>query len=428
MKGMQKHLWFKIIVGLFFGALVGWALGPDIAQNLKYEELFFFLEKEQAMDIGAWLALPGNLFLTFIRFIVIPLVISSVILGIAGGEDVSKIRKMGGAIVVYFVATSAVGATIAITISKLFAPGSGSEGMELVAGAVTLPSAQNIGEDIPGSILRLFPTNPFQAMAEGQLLHIVVASVIFGVALLAMKRSKSTPLMQVLDTVQGASLVIIEFIMKFAPIAVFGLIAKVMIQNGVTVIGDLGYYMLTFIVILLGILIFYGVVLTFYSKRNVLEFARSIKEPLVIAFSTASSSATMPITLKAAEENLKINPTVSRLVVPVGATINLDGTAAYQSVVIIFLAQIFGIQMDLGQIILLVSLSVAASIGAPGVPGGSLAILIGILTTFGIPAEGFALILAVDRILDMCRTAVNVTGDLVTCTVMQRFTGSSPAP
>lgn len=418
MKRIKSHLWFQIIVGLFLGAIVGWALGPDL--RLVSEEL--------ATEIGAWLALPGNLFLTFIRFIVIPLVISSVILGIAGGEDVAKIRKIGGAIVVYFVATSAVAATISITLSKIFAPGADSEGLEMVAGAVKLPTAQNIAEDIPGSIVGLFPTNPFQAMAEGQLLHIVIASVIFGVALLAMKRSKSTPLMQVLDTVQGASLVIIEFIMKFAPIAVFGLIAKVMIQNGITVIGDLGYYMFTFIVILIGILLFYGVVLTVYSKRHILEFAKSIKEPFVIAFSTASSSATMPITLKAAEENLKINPTISRLVVPVGATINLDGTAAYQSIVIIFLAQIFGINMDLGQIILLVSLSVAASIGAPGVPGGSLAILIGILTTFGIPQEGFALILAVDRILDMARTAVNVTGDLVTCTVMQKFSGSKPAP
>ncbi|MHA1544516.1 MAG: dicarboxylate/amino acid:cation symporter [Alphaproteobacteria bacterium] len=418
MKRIKSHLWFQIIVGLFLGIVVGWILGPDLK----------LVSDETAAEVGTWLALPGNLFLTFIRFIVIPLVISSVILGIAGGEDLAKIKKIGGAIVVYFVLTSAVGATIAITIATLFAPGSGSVGMELAANTVALPTAQDIASDIPGSIVALFPTNPFAAMAEGQLLHIVIASVIFGVALLVMKRSKSTPLMQVLDTVQGASLVIIEFIMKFAPIAVFGLIARVMIQNGISVIGDLGFYMITFIIILLAILGFYAIVLTTYSKRNIMEFARAIREPFVIAFSTSSSSATMPITLKAAEENLKVSKTVSRMVVPVGATINLDGTAAYQSIVIIFLAQIFGIQLDLGQIILLVSLSVAASIGAPGVPGGSLAILIGILVEFGIPQEGFALILAVDRILDMCRTAVNVTGDLVTCTVMEKFSSSKAAP
>jgi Na+/H+-dicarboxylate symporter len=160
----------------------------------------------------------------------------------------------------------------------------------------------------------------------------------------------------------------------------------------------------------------------------VLDFARNIREPFILAFSTSSSSATMPVTLKTAEEKLKVNPTVARMVVPVGATINLDGTAAYQSVVIIFLAQFFGIDLSMFQIISLVSISVLASIGAPGVPGGSLAILIGILASFGIPNEGFALILAVDRILDMCRTSVNVTGDLVTTTVMQKFSGSKPAP
>ncbi|MEE8294857.1 MAG: dicarboxylate/amino acid:cation symporter [Sphingomonadales bacterium] len=418
MKRIKSQLWFQIMVGLVLGVLVGWALGPDLR----------LVSEQTAAEAGAWLALPGNLFLTFIRFIVIPLVISSVILGIAGSGDFAKVKKIGGAIVVYFVMTSAAAATISITITSFFNPGSNGDKYDFEADPGALPDPHDIGSDIPGAIVNLFPNNFFEAMAGGELLHIVLASVIFGVALLAMKRSKSTPLMQVLETVQGASLVIIEFIMKFAPIAVFGLIAQVMITNGLDVIGDLGFYMMTFIIILAAILVFYTAVLVGYSKRNPLEFARAIREPFVIAFSTSSSSATMPITLKAAEENLKIDATVRRMVVPVGATINLDGTAAYQAIVIIFLAQISGLQLDLTQIVLLVSLAVAASIGAPGVPGGSLAILIGILPDFGIPLETFVLILAVDRPLDMARTAVNVTGDLVTCTVMQKFSGSKPAP
>lgn len=418
MKGISSHLWFQILIGLFLGAFAGWVLGPDLD----------LVTREAAAEIGAWLALPGNLFLTFIRFIVIPLVISSVILGIADSDDIAKIRKIGGAIVVYFVITSAVAATIAITIGSLFQPGTKKPSFAEAADPSQLPTVEEAATDIPGAIVSLFPTNPFEAMAEGQLLHIVLASVIFGVALLVMKKTQTKPFLDVLKTIQGASLVIIEFIMKFAPIAVFGLIARVMIENGLEVIGDLGFYMFTFLIILLGILGFYALVLTFYSKRNVLDFAKAIREPFVIAFSTSSSSATMPITLKAAEENLKINPTVSRMVIPVGATVNLDGTAAYQSIVIIFLAQLAGIQLDLSQIVLLVSLSVAASIGAPGVPGGSLAILITILANFGIPPELFALILAVDRPLDMARTSVNVTGDLVTTTVMQKFSKSKPAP
>jgi len=419
MAKVMDQLWVKILIGMFLGVIVGYILSPAVTP----------FSPETTVEISAWLALPGNLFLTFIKFIIIPIIVSSVILGIAGGDDVAKIRKIGGAIVVYFVLTSTVAAAISIVITTLIAPGAGSgavlEGFDLSA---ALPAAQNIGDDIPGAIVSLLPTNPFASMAEGKLLEIVIASVIFGVALLVMKRSQAEPMLKVLDTIQAASLLIIDFIMKFAPYAVFGLISKVVITSGFGVMVDLAAYMGTFLLILAAILVFYSLVLKFYVGRSPLEFARQIREPFIIAFSTSSSSATMPITLRTAEKNLKINPTVSRLVVPVGATVNLDGTAAYQSIVIIFLAQFFGIDLSMAQIISLVTISVLASIGAPGVPGGSLAILVGILASFGIPNEGFALILAVDRILDMCRTAVNVTGDLVTTTVMQKISGSRASP
>lgn len=419
MAKILDQLWAKIFVGLILGVIVGYILGPDVAP----------FSPETTAEISAWLALPGNLFLTFIRFIIIPIVISSVMLGIAGSNDIAKVRKIGGAIVVYFVITSAVAATISIIVTTFIAPGAMGGG-ELGAIELTrnLPTAQSLGDDLPRSIVNLFPTNPVASMAEGKLLEIVIASVIFGVALLVMKKSQARPMLKVLDSIQGASLVIIDFIMRFAPIAVFGLISKVVIESGFEVIGDLGAYMATFLLILFLILGFYALVLKLYVGRSPLEFAGKIREPFILAFSTSSSSATMPVTLRTAETKLKVDPTVARLVVPVGATINLDGTAAYQSVVIIFLAQFFGIDLSMFQIISLVSISVLASIGAPGVPGGSLAILIGILASFGIPNEGFALILAVDRILDMCRTSVNVTGDLVTCTVMQKISGSRTSP
>ena len=414
MHKIKDRLWLQILIGLFAGILVGFLLGPDLE----------LVTRPVAQEISAWLALPGNLFLIFIRFIVIPIVVSSVILGIAGGDDIAKVRKIGGAIVVYFVLTSAVAATISISLALMIAPGAGAAGAhDMIELTRELPTAQSIGENIPGAITSLLPTNPVASMAEGKLLEIVIASVIFGVALLVMKKSKSEPMLKVMESIQAASLIIIEFIMRFAPIAVFGLISRVVIDSGFGVIGDLGVYMATFILILLMILVFYALVLRFYVGRNPLDFARKIREPFILAFSTSSSSATMPVTLKTAEQNLKVNPTVSRMVVPVGATINLDGTSAYQAVVIIFLAQLFGLDLSLLQIGYLVMISVLASIGAPGVPGGSLAILVGILATFGIPNEGFALILAVDRILDMCRTSVNVTGDLVTTTVMQKIAG-----
>lgn len=414
MAKVPNRLWLKILIGLFSGVVVGYVLGPDIG----------LVDRPIAQEISAWLALPGNLFLIFIRFIVIPIVVSSVILGIAGGDDIAKIKKIGGAIAIYFVLTSAVAAIISITLATILAPGAGGAGdLGMIELTRNLPTPQSLSEDIPGAIINLFPVNPVASMAEGKLLEIVIASVIFGVALLVMKKSQAEPMLKVMGSIQAASLIIIEFIMKFAPIAVFGLISKVVIDSGFGVIGDLGVYIGTFLLILIAILGFYSLVLKFYVGRNVLDFARNIREPFILAFSTSSSSATMPVTLRTAEQNLKVNPTVSRMVIPVGATVNLDGTSAYQAIVIIFLAQFFGIDLSLFQISSLVTISVLASIGAPGVPGGSLAILVGILASFGIPDEGFALILAVDRILDMCRTSVNVTGDLVTTTVMQKIAG-----
>ncbi|HXV73202.1 MAG TPA: dicarboxylate/amino acid:cation symporter [Sphingomonadales bacterium] len=416
-----NRLWLKVLIGLGLGVVVGALLGPELG----------LVSREAAKTAASWLALPGNLFIDLIRFIVIPLVISSVALGVAGSGNIKLVRKLGLAILGFFLTMIMVSASIGISVTSVLQPGAFFDRTTMAdAGdvAAQVPSPAGMAEDIPATIVDLVPTNPIAAMAEGDMLAIIIAAGIFGAALLVMKAGESTPLIRLLDSVQGACLTIINFLMKFAPLAVFGLLAKVMITNGFGALLGLGAYVGTFLLILALILAVYAVIVSLLG-RNPLEFAKNIREPFLLAFSTSSSSATMPVTLQTAETKLGIHPTVSRMVIPLGTTINMDGTAAYQSCVVVFLAQVFGIDLSAGQIVTLVMLSIAGSVGAPGMPGGILAILVGVLSEFGIPPEGFAIILAVDRILDMARTTVNVTGDLVTSAFVQKISGlGSHAP
>jgi Na+/H+-dicarboxylate symporter len=411
----RDRLWLKILIGLALGAVAGILLGPDVG----------LVPRSAAKMATNWLALPGNLFIDLIRFIVIPLVISSVALGIAGGGNAKIVQKLGLAILGFFLTMIVVSASISITITTVLNPGAFFDKTTManpdqVAAQVPEPAA--VARDVPSAIVDLVPTNPFAAMAEGNMLEIIIAAAIFGAAILVMKAGEAAPLRHLLESVQTASLTIINFLMRFAPIAVFGLIAKVMITNGLGALAGLGAYIGTFLLVLVSILLVYGLIVIALG-RNPFDFARNIREPFLLAFSTSSSSATMPVTLQTAETKLGISPTVSRMVIPLGTTINMDGTAAYQSCVVVFLAQVYGIDLGIGQIVTLVLLSVAASVGAPGAPGGVLAILVGVLSQFGIPPEGFAIVLAVDRILDMSRTTVNVTGDMVTATFVQKISG-----
>jgi Na+/H+-dicarboxylate symporter len=407
-------LWLKVLIGLALGVTVGFILGPDI--NL--------IARDTAETIGGWLALPGNMFLTLIRFVVIPLVISSIALGIASGDDTDSVKKLGGGVLAFFVATTAAAVAIGVVVAKVIAPGTyiDAEARAQGLGAANM-DVQGLGMGdgtIPQAIVGVFPTNPMASMAEGALLQIVIAAAIFGIALLAIPKKEAKPLIDLLASVQSASMSIVGWLMKFAPIAVFGLLANVMIKVGFTAFIGVSVYVGTFIIALAGVAVMYMVLLVVMAGRSPLTFISQVREPLIIAFSTSSSSATMPVTLRAIENNAGIHPSIGRLVIPLGATANMGGTAVYQAVVVLFLAQVYGISLSPSDLGVLLALAVASSVGAPGVPGGSLAMLITILTMVGIPTEGIALVLAVDRILDMMRTSVNVGGDMVAAAVMEK--------
>lgn len=414
---LTSRLWFRVLIGLIAGVVLGTIMGPD----------FGLMDQSLSKSITEWLALPGNLFISTIKFIVIPLILASVALGISGGDDVTAIKKIGFSVVLYFMFTTSMSVLIAIVVTKFIGPGEGMS-QDFIKSKVSegMPVDTSFGfggASIPETIVNLIPTNPFASMANGEMLQLVIASAIIGVALLRVPRKEAAPMIDFLTSVQSVTLTIVTWLMGFAPIAVFGLITRVTAERGSSAFTGMMTYMFTFILVLFLLLVMYAIILAVVAKRSPIEFFKNIREPFILAFSTSSSSATMPVTMKTAEEKLGLNPSVSRVVIPLGTTINMDGTAAYQAVVVLFLSQAFGIPLDAGALLSLLTFSIAASIGTPGMPGASLPILVAILGSLNIPAEGIALVFALDRILDMCRTTVNVSGDMVTATVIEKITG-----
>ncbi|MEC8066958.1 MAG: dicarboxylate/amino acid:cation symporter [Pseudomonadota bacterium] len=412
---IKNQLWAKVMLGLVLGVVVGVFFGPDFA----------LFERELALTISNWLALPGYLFLAIIKMVVIPLIFSSIVCGIAAGDSVDTVKKLGVSVVFYFIFTTTVAVSIGLLFANLLQPGSylGSEllGLSNQATATSVNQALLDSTNIPKRLADIIPSNPLGSMASGEMLQVVIFAAALGVALVVMPQNKAKPLVGVNLSLQDACMVIVNWVLKLAPYAVFGLIAQVMVQMGLGALSGMLYYMNTVILGLLAVLLFYLSLVVFVGKRSVLGFLKQVRNAQLIAFSTSSSSATMPVTLKVAEENVKVNPTVSRFVIPLGTTINMDGTALYQAIATVFLAQAFGIDLTATDLLLVLVTAIAASVGTPGTPGVGIVILATILSTVGVPIEGIAIIIGVDRLLDMCRTTINVTGDITAAVVLEKL-------
>ena len=251
------------------------------------------------------------------------------------------------------------------------------------------------------------------------MLQIVILSIIIGIIVVQLSSKETKSFRELCVFGQTASMKVVSWAMAFAPLAVFSLMAGILAQTGFEALTTLGLYVFCVIAGLLTMLAVYLTFVLCIARRSPLDFLACIRNPQIIAFSTSSSAATMPVSLKAAEEKLKLEGDIFRFVIPLGATINMDGTALYQATAALFLCQVFGIDLSLSEMVLLVMTTVGASIGTPAMPGVGIVVLATILTGIGVPPEGVGLILAVDRILDMCRTTINVTGDLTAATVLQ---------
>jgi len=280
--------------------------------------------------------------------------------------------------------------------------------------------------EFPQRLLTLLPANPLSSMVENDMLRVVIFAIVVGAALVMMAPGQARPLLDLLGSLQEVCMTVVRWAMMLAPFAVFGLLAQMTAKIGLDALVGMAVYVLTVLLGLLVLFVLYLVVLVVAVGQGPGAFLRGTRELLLLAFSTSSSAAVMPLSIKTAEEAFKVRPSVSQFVIPLGATINMNGTALYQGVATIFLAQVFGVDIGAGGMLLVVVTAVGASVGTPAAPGVGIVILAMVLGTVGVPAAGIALIMGVDRILDMSRTAINVSGDLVAAIIMDRRFGDSP--
>ena len=412
---IKNKLWAQVLVALFIGLLVGLALGPETG----------WVEKETAEVITDWLSIPANLFLKIIQMIIVPLIFASIIRGLTSSGSLEQLQKIGLGAAVYFVITTAIALTIGITIATTIEPGNfiDSDLIKESFGIEELEPVESYDlsiHDIPQSIVGLVPSNPLSSFMSGEMLSIIIFALIVGVAMITLPSKSSRPILDLLESIQDFTMKVVSWAMRLAPFAAFGLMAAIVSKIGLSALTGLGAYMATVVAGLLIMMIVYIIIIKFFAKRPLSSTLSTIKEPQLLAFSTSSSAATMPVSIKTAEEKLKVKPKVSQFIIPLGATINMDGTAMYQIIAVFFLAQLFDVNLSFTTIILIALTSLAASIGAPSAPGTGIVILSTILIAAGLPAVGVVLLLGVDRILDMTRTMVNVTGDLTACMFFNR--------
>lgn len=411
---VKGRLWLKVLIGLGLGLVVGTLLGPSVG----------WLAPETGTLIGNWLAFPGQLFLATIQMIVIPLVIASVVRGLAASENLEQLRKMGIRVTMFFVVTTAIAATIGLWVGGLINPGNMMTGLTTPPAEAAPATANLPGIDaIPETLIGLLPGNPLDAMVEGQMLQVVIFSIIMGVALVSMSPEKAKPMLDILDSLQQICMTVVRWAMRMAPYAVFGLMAQLTTTLGFRAMLGMASYVATVLLGLAILMLLYLTILKLLAGVPPLKFVKDTRDVLLLAFSTSSSAAVMPLSIRTAEDKLGVRPSISQFVIPLGATINMNGTALYQAVATVFLAQVYGIDLSVGSMALVVAMAVGASIGSPATPGVGIVILAMVLQSVGVPAAGIALIMGVDRILDMCRTAINVTGDLVACQLMENWSG-----
>ncbi|KOP82636.1 dicarboxylate/amino acid:cation symporter [Cytobacillus solani] len=394
----------KILLGMGLGIVVGLIL--NLALPGMYD------------TVQSYILYPlGKIFVNLIKMLVVPIVVVSLILGTAGISDPKKLGRIGVKTISFFLITTAIAIILAIGMSYLFHPGSGD---------FQLDGADYEATEAPpviDTLVNIIPTNPVNAMAQESMLQIIVFSIFIGYGLSRLGE-KVNGIYRLIEQANDVLMFLVNVIMKFAPFGAFALIATAIGGQGFDAIMAMGKYMFVVLfVLLLQLVLVYGSALSFLGKMNPIKFFKGFSPAMIVAFSTSSSSATLPISMKSAQNNLNVSKSVSGFVQPLGATINMDGTAIMQGVATVFIAQVYGSNLSLSQLLTILLTATLASIGTAGVPGVGLIMLSMVLTSVGLPVEAIALVLGVDRLLDMCRTSVNITGDAVCAVIVDRSEG-----
>ncbi len=383
-------LWQKIIAGLLLGILAGALMGKDAS-------LFKPL---------------GDIFINGIKMLIVPLVFSTLVVGITGMRDPQKMGRVGARTIALYLITTAFAIAIGLVAATLFQPGVGAD--------ASMSAPQQAGEapSLIDILVGLVPNNPLQAMIEGNILQIIIFAIGLGISLMLIG-DKGEPVVRVFESFAEAMYKLTAIVMAFAPIGVFGLIANVSGQYGLDVLLPLAKVIgVVYLACVVHVLVVYSGLIALLGRLNPSRYLRGIVDALVVAFSSASSSGTLPVSIRCAQKNLGVSEGVSSFVLPVGATINMDGTAIYQGVAALFVAQLVGVDLSMTDYGMIILTGTLASIGTAGVPGAGLIMLSIVLAQIGLPLEAIGVVAGVDRILDMARTSVNVAGDLMVTTLV----------
>ncbi|WP_298444196.1 dicarboxylate/amino acid:cation symporter [uncultured Ferrimonas sp.] len=394
-KSGKLGLTTKILLGMFLGAAIGFVLRFSAGEAQWVSDYF----TNGVFDV------IGGLFVSALRMLVVPLVFVSLVCGTASLAEPSTLGRIGGKTLALYLFTTAVAISLALGAALLFQPGdpimqAAAVGFE----AKTAPSLADV-------LIGLVPRNPLAAMAEGNMLQIIVFSVLFGYCI-AQLGEKAATVRRFFNELDDVMMNLVNVVMWFAPFGVFGLIAKMSLTLDLAAFGSvIKYFFLVLAVLFVHALVVYPMLLTTLSGLNPITFLKKMGNVQMFAFSTASSAATLPVTMENANHNLGVGTRVSSFTLPLGATVNMDGTAIMQGVATVFIAQVFSVDLTATDMLMVILTATLASIGTAGVPGVGLIMLAMVLQQVNLPVEGIALILGVDRLLDMVRTAVNVTGD-----------------
>jgi Na+/H+-dicarboxylate symporter len=428
MKSMALH--WKILIGMLLGVIFG----------------FLMLQIEWgAAFIAAWIKPLGTIFVKLLKLIAVPLILASLIKGISDLKDISKFASIGLKTIVIYVLTTVVAISIGLTLVNIFNPGDGVSDATISKLTATYANNSSVQGKIAEAgrqqdsgpldfVVDMVPENAFSALSNNKLmLQVIFLSIFLGISLLLIGEKRAKPLKDVFDSLNDVVLKMVDLIMLTAPYAVFALLANVVVSSGDP---ELLYALLFYASVVVGGLLlmvcFYLLVLAFVVKKNPFWFLKQISPAQLLAFSTSSSAATLPVTMERVEEHVGVDKEVSSFVLPVGATINMDGTSLYQAVAAVFIAQALNFDLTFANQLMIVLIALLASIGSAAVPGAGMVMLVIVLESVGFPADklaiGLALIFAVDRPLDMCRTVINVTGDATVSTLIAKLEGKLHDP
>ena len=399
---LSAKIFIAMILGAVVGLILNYAGSPEWSQTWLIDGVF---------------EVVGQIFISLLKMLVVPLVFISLVCGSSSLSDPKMLGRVGGKTIALYLLTTAIAVTLALGSAIIFEPGIGVQAVDVVAA--------EIAEATPFTqvLIDMVPTNPVAAMADGQMLPIIFFAVLLGISI-TLSKDVGVRVADWFNDMNAIIMKLVTLVMRFAPYGVFSLIAILAATSSASDIYALGKYVgLVFAILFVHALLVYPTILWVFGRLNPLIFISKLRAAMLFAFTTASSNATIPVTLETVEKKIGVNNKIASFTVPLGATINMDGTAIMQGIATGFIAQFYGIDLSMTQYLMVVMMVILASIGTAGVPSVGLIVLAGVLAQVGLPAEGIALILGVDRLLDMTRTVVNITGDSMVTTLVAKSEG-----